>query len=83
MCTFCGFGACENCSKKKRFYPGSDIKNGLHELRGTICKLCDRKFFIRKLVDKTSKEINANKNAIDSIKNNKNKNKQQMKDEEI
>ena len=83
MCTFCGYGACDNCSKKKRFYPQSDIKNNLHELRGQICKLCDRKFFIRKMVDVTRREIDANQYAISSIKTNKTKNKTQMKDEQI
>jgi len=60
LCTFCGYGACDNCTKKKRFHPLSEIKNGLHESRGTICKLCDRKFFIKKLVDSTRKDIDAN-----------------------
>ena len=59
LCTFCGMGACENCSKKKRPFPLSDKKGGLHELRGTICKLCDRKFYIRKVVEKARIEIEA------------------------
>jgi hypothetical protein len=81
MCTFCCYGACENCSKKKRFFPFSEVKNKLHELRGTVCKQCDRKFFIRIMVDGTKREIDTNNSAIQSIKTNKTKIKTQLKDD--
>ncbi len=59
LCTFCGYGVCENCAKKKRPFPLSEVKNNLHDLRGTVCKLCDRKFYIKKIVDKAKIEIDA------------------------
>lgn len=83
MCTFCGYGACDNCSKKKRYYPQSEVKNGLHESRGTICKLCDRKFFIRKHVESTRKKIDANEAAIQAVRVRKTKMKAELKDEKV
>lgn len=78
-CTFCGLGACENCTKKKHYYPQSEMKNGIHESRGTICKLCDRKFFIYKMVEATRKEIEANQASIKAIESNKKRDKIQFK----
>jgi hypothetical protein len=68
FCTFCGYGACENCAKKKRPFPMSEIKNGLHEKRDKICKLCDRKFYIKKIVEKTKVKMDANDSNIGASK---------------
>lgn len=71
-CHFCGISNCKNCMKKTRkFYqdrrssfanqqnPGeSDV------LRGKICKVCDRKFFIKGMVQESSKQIKAQNLAI-------------------
>jgi hypothetical protein len=59
FCTFCGNSACLNCCKKTRLYPESikDQKTGRPTARGAICKLCDRKFFIRELVNETLTQI--------------------------
>ena len=38
--------------------------------RGTICKLCDRKFFIKNIVRTSSKEIATQNIAIKAIKKN-------------
>lgn len=55
FCTFCGRSACEKCTKKTRLFPESykDPATGKPTKRDTICKLCDRKFFIRELVNDT------------------------------
>lgn len=81
LCTFCGYGACKDCTKKERFFPLSEVKSKLHEQRGTVCKLCDRKFFVRGMVDITRKEIDANNTSIQSYKVIKQKIKDQVKEE--
>ena len=83
LCTFCGYGACENCAKKKRPFPLSEVKNNLHDLRGTVCKLCDRKFYIKKIVDKAKIEIDAKAQYITSNKAIIEKMKASFKDEMI
>ena len=40
----------------------------LHNARGKICKLCDRKFWMQKMLDKQIEGMNANKKAIDAMK---------------
>lgn len=49
-CLFCGLGACKTCSQKTRAFPMAE--KGSKNDRGTICKLCDRKFIVRKTFDK-------------------------------
>lgn len=68
MCTFCGLSACQDCTKKTRIYPNciKDPISQKQELRGIICKLCDRKFFIREMCDRTMKKIETFSNMINS-----------------
>jgi len=51
FCTFCGCSCDEKCLRKTRIYPHAPIDDfGKQTLRGPICKLCDRKFYINKEV---------------------------------
>ena len=54
-CDFCGVSNCKSCMKKTRaFYTDpkqSAVSTQLSEpQKGRICKLCDRKFFIKAMV---------------------------------
>lgn len=53
LCTFCGMSACKDCSQKSRYYQASALDNSKrHVARGTICRMCDRKFLVRNMVTK-------------------------------
>ena len=80
-CTFCSYGGCKDCTKKTRYFPDSRQDGGVHELRGTICKLCDRKFFIHKQVSQTNKDIDMRRKTIDGIKQKKLKMKEKIKED--
>lgn len=68
MCTFCGYACCPECTIKTRPYPLSALdSNKKRSLRGTICKMCDRKFFVKSLVDTKMKQIETNKVSISSF----------------
>ena len=68
-CHFCGMSNCKNCMKKTRKFcarkqrrPNSttNLNGGKKEAppeRGSICKLCDRKFIIKDMVKGKLKEI--------------------------
>lgn len=45
FCKFCGIANCPSCVDRKRVFPKCPKK----KTKGEICKLCDRKFYIRKL----------------------------------
>jgi hypothetical protein len=45
--TYCSFSTCKVCLYKTRPYP---MKNLGHGKRGDICKVCDRKFFVREMI---------------------------------
>lgn len=66
FCTFCGLSACQDCTKKTRIYPKSDKdpETGKQSLRGVICKLCDRKFFIRDIVSRSMQQIETFNNVL-------------------
>ena len=49
-CDFCSFQCCKDCGQKERPYPLAKPENGKRK-RGTICKLCDRKFFFRPMYE--------------------------------
>lgn len=88
FCTFCGYSADSACSKKTRIYPGSepDPETGKQTQRGTICKLCDRKFFIREMISATTDSIktqNISLSAISkTVKSTKRELKEMMKEQE-
>ena len=70
-CTYCGLSNCKACTQKTRIYPNSQVdESGVRTSRGTICKLCDRKFFIKNIVRASSKEIATQNIAIKAIKKN-------------
>ena len=71
-CTYCGLSNCKPCATKTRIYPNSQVdhETGKRTERGTICKLCDRKFFIKDIVRASSKEIATQNIAIKAIKKN-------------
>ena len=48
-CMFCGTANCENCLYKERAFPRATINAGGKKKKGEICKVCDRKFFIRQM----------------------------------
>ena len=51
FCTFCGFSNCAKCIKKTKIYPCAPVGGNGERERGPICKLCDRKFMVKKDVD--------------------------------
>ena len=70
-CTFCGNSNCKNCLKKSRNFQCKKMGDQcLSEcskevkVRGTICKLCDRKFLIKEMVHKTLEEISFHNTAL-------------------
>lgn len=64
-CTFCSFSNCKKCMQKTRAYPCQTLDAAAQlsasgkekQLRGQICKLCDRKFLIRDMLVSSSKQI--------------------------
>ena len=52
MCTFCAYSCCQDCTKKTMFYPKSPIENKRRVNRGLICRMCDRKLFVKSMIDK-------------------------------
>ena len=69
-CTFCGLSNCKDCTKKTRIFPNSqpDPETGKRTKRGTICKMCDRKFFVKSIVQVTSKQISVQTSTIADTK---------------
>jgi uncharacterized protein YlxW (UPF0749 family) len=67
LCTFCSLSACKNCALKTRPFPqSSKDEYKRHTAKGTICKMCDRKFFIRKMINAQLVMIQANQTCIES-----------------
>lgn len=63
-CTFCGMSSCKSCMTKSRcFQPDKSGQKELDKsgreikIRGTICKLCDRKFLVKEMIHTTLTEI--------------------------
>ena len=72
-CHFCGKSSCKLCMTKSRNFKhkrGGERqldKSGREvRLRGQICKLCDRKFLTKDIVQKTLKEITAHNLVLKS-----------------
>lgn len=65
FCTFCGHSNDAKCVIKTRIYPYSakDV-DGKRAERGPICKLCDRKFFVREKVEAKVQLINVSKLSL-------------------
>jgi len=63
-CQFCGHPYCKLCLVKTMPFPqnNSDLKN-----RGDICKVCDRKFYIRLMVQGSKTKIESQSMTIDSL----------------
>jgi hypothetical protein len=56
-CDFCALAFCAKCRNKTRAFPKCSELNS-----GNICKVCDRKFFIRELIKEKQVEICMKKN---------------------
>ena len=72
-CFFCGISNCKNCLKKTRKFFVDEKKSNITGNTildkaevGKICKLCDRKFFIREMLDKKIKVIKAQNLTIEN-----------------
>ena len=66
-CSFCGGSNDEKCVRKTRIYPqGPEDDDGQRTLRGPICKLCDRKFMVRKEMEQVYDEISETKVELGS-----------------
>ena len=72
FCDFCGQSVCQNCRKKKRLFPLGpvDEETGRLCLPGEICKVCDRKFFIRDNVKKSLDQMKAVDKSIVTMADN-------------
>ena len=53
-CQFCGFSNCKDCALKDRPFPNGNPDARGKLPRGPVCKLCDRKFFVKQLTEETS-----------------------------
>lgn len=51
FCEFCGNSNDAKCLKKTRIFPLARKDENGERARGKICKLCDRKFMVKKDVD--------------------------------
>lgn len=67
ICQFCGRGCCKNCTQKSRPFPLAPKDPSGMRLRGPCCKLCDRKFLLRNLMDKTQKMMEVQNMSITAI----------------
>ena len=66
FCTFCGYSNDAKCVKKTRIYPLAPEDENGERARGKICKLCDRKFMVRKDVDEIKKLFKAAKMSLEN-----------------
>ena len=66
MCTFCAYYCCKACTKKQKPFPMASVDpvTKLKSERGTICKLCDRKFFVHKKLQQKLTEIEGYQTSI-------------------
>lgn len=71
VCQFCGKGCCKTCTQKSRPYPNGGKDSCGARMRGTICKLCDRKFLLRNLMSQTQKMMEAQNVSISAIASSK------------
>lgn len=82
FCEFCSLSNCHNCLKKTRLFPkGPKDAEGNRTLRGKICKLCDRKFFILAHVEDSLKKIDGRNVTIWKLKNDLKSNGQETKEQ--
>eukprot|EP00347_Sterkiella_histriomuscorum_P019671 403340731 len=63
-CTFCGYPFCKLCVLKSMPFPKN---NPDYKQRGQICKICDRKFYIREMMKASKLEIEMQQMAIQSL----------------
>lgn len=57
-CDFCALKCCKSCLAKQRQFP-QVITEG-KSLKGNICRICDRKFYIRSMLGQKHAEISEN-----------------------
>mmetsp|Transcript_15212 Transcript_15212/g.14786 ORF Transcript_15212/g.14786 Transcript_15212/m.14786 type:complete len:127 (+) Transcript_15212:377-757(+) len=61
FCQYCGFACCKVDLYKTRPYP----KNNLgYSKRGDICKVCDRKFFVKEMINESTITIEENQQKL-------------------
>ena len=71
-CNFCGISNCKNCIKKQRNFRVDRRQSMMGQVgvavaeRGKICKICDRKFFIKSMVHESSMMIKAQNLTIEN-----------------
>eukprot|EP00347_Sterkiella_histriomuscorum_P020169 403338841 len=61
FCDFCGDVFCKHCIAKTRPYPSN-----MNE-RGQICRICDRKFYVKIMVQQSRDQIEVNGNLIQNL----------------
>lgn len=66
FCQFCGNANCKPCSTKTRFFFMDDMTSG-ERVRGKICRLCDRKFYLRGAVSGTIKLIDMQQQTLQML----------------
>ena len=49
-CQFCGQSVCKDCFFKSRPFPKAMLGKDGEQIRGDICKLCDRRFLVRQML---------------------------------
>lgn len=64
MCEFCGYSTCASCNQKTREFPLWQKGPPGGDTRGRCCKLCDRKFLIRTLIEDTTSAIKINSQVM-------------------
>lgn len=71
-CQFCGNSNCKNCLKKTRPFKPTFVRKGkeppteepVEVKRGSVCKLCDRKFLIKEMVQGSLEKIKIQNSAL-------------------
>jgi hypothetical protein len=68
FCDFCGVSNCTDCQAKTRIFVVERTGNPKQVLpRGNICRLCDRKFLVHKVLDKFNDEIDQELEGIATL----------------
>ncbi|CDW79865.1 UNKNOWN [Stylonychia lemnae] len=63
-CEFCGYPYCKLCLVKTFPFP---LNNPDYKNRGDICKICDRKFYIRVMVKASKQQIEVQQQTIQCL----------------
>ena len=65
-CHFCGKSSCKDCMKKTRLFRTKKTPCKDETERGRICKLCDRKFIIKDMIQGSSTQIKTQNLVIEN-----------------